>query len=404
MADVDNQIQILTSNADTQGDLAAVAQKLYDEGNFSQALKIYSDMLLYTSDSDIYVKMGNCFEKLDKNLTAIEYWNKAIDIDPMNSNALINIGNYYFKKNKTETAIGYWLASLVAMPEEPTANLNLAVAYTLKKMNLESFIYYEKYLKYAQNRSNEKYIKIQKQIERNKKLSNDYLKLGVQYQGSGDSLSALKCYKRASKYCPVFSKSYLNIGSLYYTDKNYEEAVKYWLKASYLDPNYKKILSNLALSYDILQEYDYAYCYYTRYGRQVINNMTEYNKVVGRCHKIKPVLNANPYLIKRHLNLAKDAFADCDYFNAITEFTNYIILAPEEQENYGDFILKIESYLHPEQTMIKNCMAKGEKYFDERNFKEAAPYFSRVLILSQSGTLEYSDAKRRLEICLQRSS
>ena len=162
MAETDNQIQILTNNADTQGDLAAAAQKFYDEGNFSQALKIYTDMLLYASDSDVYVKMGNCFEKLDKHLTAVEYWNKAVEIDPMNSNALINIGNYYYKKNNIETAIGYWLASLVAMPEEPTANLNLAVAYTLKKMNLESFIYYEKYLKYAQNRSSEKYIKIQK--------------------------------------------------------------------------------------------------------------------------------------------------------------------------------------------------------------------------------------------------
>ena len=35
---------------------------MYDEKKYDQALKIYSDMLLYSSNSDIYVKMGNCFE------------------------------------------------------------------------------------------------------------------------------------------------------------------------------------------------------------------------------------------------------------------------------------------------------------------------------------------------------
>lgn len=404
MTELQNSAHIITNNEDTQGDLAQVAKKLYDEGNYSQALKIYTDMLLYTSDSDIYVKMGNCFEKLEKSQTAIEYWNKAIDIDPMNSNAFINLGNFYYKKNKIETAIGYWLASLVSMPEEPTANLNLAVAYTLKKMNLEAFVYYEKYLKYAQDKSNEKYLQIKQKVERNKKLANDYLKLGVQYQTIKDGLSALKCYKRAVGYCPTFSKIHLNLGALYYTDKNYDEAIKHWTHAFYLDPHYTKILSNLALSYDILQQYDYAFCFYTRYGNLVMNNLNEYNKVLSRCQKIKPVLNANPYLVSRHLDYAKEAFANCDYHKALAEFVNYIILKPREQENYGDLIKKIETYLNPEKTIIASCQKIGREMLEARNFEEAQKYYARILVLSQSGSLEYTDAKRKLGVCLQRLS
>lgn len=404
MAELEAKAHIINNNEDTQGDLAVVAKKLYDEGDYSQALKIYTDMLLYTSDSDIYVKMGNCFEKMEKFQTALEYWNKAIDIDPLNSNAFINLGNYYYKKGNTDTAISYWLASLVSMPEEPTSNLNLAVAYTSKNMSLEAFIYYEKYLKYAQDKMNDKYLEIQKQVERNKKLANDYLKLGVQYQSAQDKLSALKCYKRASKYCPVFSKIHLNLGSLYYSDKNYQEAVKHWTKAHFLDPAYDKIISNLALSYDMLQQYDYAYCFYQRYGKLVISNANEYNKVISRCHKIKPVLNANPYLVSRHLDYAKEAFSNCNYFKALNEFTNYVILNPKEMENYGDLIKKIENYLNPEKNIISSCMLKGKKLVDDRKFEEATPYLARILVLAKNGSLEYNDAKRKLGVCLQRSS
>ena len=404
MPDIEAKSQIISTNEDTQGDLAIIDKKLYDEQNYEQALKVYSDMLLYTSDSELYVKMGNCFEKLDKGATAVEYWEKAIEVEPMNSNAFINLGNYYYKKNKIEKAISYWLASLLSMPEEPTSNLNLAIAYSLKNMQLEAFLYYDRYLKYAQDKTSEKYLTIKKKIEKNKKLGNDYLKLGVQYQNFGDKLSALKCYSRAVQYCPIFSKIHLNLGSLYYADKNYEEAVKYWATALYLDPYYPKILNNLAITYDILQKFDYAYCYYTRYNTLIVNNPVESDKITSRCHKIKPILNANPYLVANHIDHAKQAFAECDYFRALNEFKNYIILEPSEFDNYNEFIIKIEKYIHPEMAVIESCLMKGKKLIsEENNFSDAKQYYARVLVLAEQDSPEYTEAKKRLGICIQHS-
>ena len=402
MPDVDAQSHILSSNEDTSGDLAIVAKKLYDEKKYEQALKIYSDMLLYSADSDLYVKMGNCFDKMGKGQTAIEYWDKAIEVDSMNSNAYINFGNYYYKKNQIEKAIGYWLASLIPMPEEPTSNLNLAVAYTLKEMHMEAFFYYERYLKFAQDKNSNKYLSIQKKIERDKKLGNDYLKLGFQYQSNGDSISALKCYKRAAVYCPVFSKIHLNIGSLYYADKNYEEAVKYWTNALYIDSNYPKIINNLAISYDMMQKYDYAYCYYSRYSKFVANKQAEIDKITARCHKIKPFLNANPYLINNHLEIAEDAFSDCDYKRALNEYKNYVILNPEAQEDYIKLIIKIENYLNPDKGMIESCLFNGRKLLaNNSNYEEAKSYFARVMVLADSSSQEYKEAKGLLTLCLQ---
>lgn len=403
MDNLEAESHIINNNEDTQGDLAKIAQKFYDEKDYEKALKMYTEMLLYTTDSDLYVKMGNCLDKMGKSDTAIEYWQKAIDIDSSNSDAFINLGNHFYTKNKIEMAISNWLAALVSMPEEPTANLNLAVAYTLKQMPINAFKYYDRYLKYAQDKKSEKYKEIQHQIERNKKLANGYLKLGVQYQAKDDKLSALKCYKRASQYYPNYSKIHLNIGSLYFADKNYEEAAKYWTKAMYLDPTYPKTISNLGVCYDMLKQFDYAYCYYTIYSSAVINQPNEYAKVITRCHKIKPYLNENPLLAENHLIVAKNAFANCDYDKAICEFKNYVILKPQEQENYLEMIKKIEQFLNPERTMIDFCNDKGIKLMGQHKFKEAQKYFARILILANSGTVEYANARRKFGTCLQNS-
>ena len=405
MPDIDTGTHIISSNKNTTEDLAITAKKFYDEENYEQALKIYSDMLLYSTDSDLYVKMGNCFEKMNKSATAIEYWEKAIEVDSMNSNAFITLGNYYYKKNKLEKAISYWIASLNSMPEEPTSNLNLAVAYTMKGFHTEAFLYYDRYLKFAQDKTSEKYLSIKTKLDKNKKLGNDYLKLGVQYQSLGDNISAYKCYIRASKYCPIYSKIHLNLGSLYYMDKNYEEAIKYWTNALYLDPHYPKIINNLAISYDMLKKFDYAYCYYTRYSKYIANQALELEKITTRCNKIKPLLNANPYLITNHLELAKEAFAECNYFKALNEFKNYVILEPKEQISYMDLIIKIENYLFPDKKIIENCIKQGRKIMEQdEDFEKAKPYFARVMVIANQNTPEYNEAKSKLAICIQKSS
>ena len=403
MAEFNTETHIINNNADTESNLEQVAQKLYDQKNYEQALKIYSDMLLYSSNSDIYVKMGNCFDKLEKTDTAIEYWQKAVEVDPLNFKAYINLGNHSFSKNKIDKAITYWIASLLSMPEEPTSNLNLAIAYTMKEMPLEANIYFEKYLKYAQDKTSTKYKEVYTKIEKNKKLANDYLKLGVQYQTNQDHLSALKCYKRALLYYPVFSKIHLNLGSLYFQDKKYEEAVTHWTHAEYIDPNYPKTLCNMAIAFDMIKKFDYAYCYYTKYANLIMSELMEYEKVASRCYRLKPIINANPYWVTNHLEIAQKALENCEFRKALNEFKNYLILNPDDQEIYTDLVNKIENYINPEKNVIKMCSEQGKLCIGKNDYAKAKSYYARILVLADQGSLEYNEAKRRLGICLQHS-
>ena len=51
MDEINSQTYIIKTNENTHEELEAVAKKLYGEKKYDQALKIYSDMLLYTTDA-----------------------------------------------------------------------------------------------------------------------------------------------------------------------------------------------------------------------------------------------------------------------------------------------------------------------------------------------------------------
>ena len=383
-------------------DKITAADQFYKAKNYEQALNLYNELLAFHADSELYLKLGNCYDLLDKSQTALEYWQKAIDMDSMNSVAYFNIGNFHYKKNQFEKAILYWILSLIIVPEEPTTNLNLAVAYTFKRMHIETFHYYEKFLKYAQDKKSQKYIEVNEKITKNKKLGNNYLKLGIQYQLSNNYKMALDAYIKSISCCPLYSKSYLNIGSLYYMDKRYAEAVKYWRYAEILDPNYSKIISNLAVAYDLLQKYDYAYCYYQQYLSMAgLEAPNDYNKVVSRCQYLKPLVNANPHWIDKHLEQAKNSMANCDYRSAIIQLKNYSILNPDDKIKCNELSNKLNNYLHPEKSIISSNAQLGRESLAKNDFMSAKENYARILVLSESGSPEYNDAKRKLALCLQ---
>ncbi len=392
---------ILSDNVDIVENLSKVAEKFFLERDFEKALKVYNDLLLHTSDSELYVKMGTCYMELGKVSTALEYWEQAITRDAKNINAYIKLGNYFYKNKEREKAITYWIASLLVVPEEPITNLNLAITFAEKSMNFQAITYYEKYMKYAQDKSTDTYKQVTDLLIKNKKNANEYLKLGVNYQSINDITSAAKCYMKALSFYPNSSKANLNLGSLYFIDKNYAKAIKYWIKASYILPEYPKILNNLALAFDLSSKFDYAFCYYTRYSKHILQNKTEYDKVVSRCHKIKYFLNQNPHLIENHLTKANNAFSNCEYHKAMTEFENYIHLKPDERNYYTDIINKITSFINPEENILTACRQKAEELYKSNKFKSAAPYYARMMVLAEKNSGEFVYAKSRLSKCIE---
>lgn len=386
-------------NSDVEGSIISAATKHYVQGNYKEALKLFVSTITTNANSETYLNIGNCYYMMHEHPQAIEAWNKAISLDPKNSKAYTNLGNLYYKNEEIEKAISFWLVSLISKPEDENTNLNLAIAFNKKNMQFESIKYFEKYLKYAEDKSTKEYLEVKERIENCYKIANEYLTYGVQLQSNEEHEKAASCYFKSLANYPNLSKTNLNLGSIFFSNNNYELAIKYWKVAAQLDPNYDKMYSNLAISYDLLEQFDYAYCYYIRYSGYITNNKEEYNKVNRRIYKIKPLLIKNAKLIESHLKKAQQHLAESELYDAIEEFENYCILKPEEKNTYKDIIKKLKSYLNPEPSIIENCFEIGNQLINEKKYSEAKPYFWRIMNLSSQKHLEFSKARAKYSQC-----
>lgn len=395
-----NEIQYqIQNNSDVEGSVISGAKKHYASGNYREALKMLMEAITVNSDSDTYLDIGNCYYMLNDYKEAIEYWTRAIELNPKNSKAYANMGNLNYKNGQVEKAISYWLVALISRPEDGNTCLNLAIAFNQKMMRFESIKYFEKYLKYSDDKSSSEYAKVKNKIQYCFDVANQYLTLGAQLQSEGQDKKAAACYFKSLANYPNLSKTNLNLGSIFFSDKNLELAIKYWKIASHIDPNYDKIYSNLAISFDLMKQFDYAYCYYYRHMNFVIGDKEEYYKTNRRLQKIKPFLNENPDLVNKHLKLAEMHLANSEFDDAIDEFKNYSILNPEEHQKYKDIIKKLESYLNPEFSIIETCFEVGNNLMTQSRFAEAKPYFLRVMRLSSPQYLEFTKARAKYSQC-----
>lgn len=386
-------------NSDLEGNSISAAQNHYAQGNYKEALQLLLGIVHKSANADIFVDIGSCYYMLNNQKEALEYWNKAVNLDSKNAKAYTNIGNLHYKNEQIELAISFWLVALISKPEEANTCLNLAIAFDKKEMRFEAIKYFEKYIKYEENKSSPEYIKIKNKIQYCYDVANQYLTFGVQYQSEGNNEKAAACYFKSLANYPNLSKTSLNLGSIFFEDKNLDLAIKYWKEASHVDPNYDKIYSNLAISYDLMKKFDYAYCHYYLYMNFIISNKEEYYKINKRLLKIKPFLNKHPEAIEKHLELAKEHLANNQIYDAIDEFKFYSILKPEEKETYKAMISKLESYINPEKNIILNCFDIGNKLMLEGKFSEAKLYFRRIMVLSSPRYLEFSKARAKYSQC-----
>ena len=400
MDDEKKEIQYhVQNNSDVEGSVISAAKKNYANGNYREALKLLMEAINVNSDSNTYLDIGNCHYMLNDQKEAIEYWTRAIELNPKNSKAYANMGNLNYKNGQIEKAISYWLVALISRPEDGHTCLNLAIAFNQKMMRFESIKYFEKYIKYSEDKSSSEYAKVKNKIQYCFDVANQYLTFGAQLQSEGQDKKAAACYFKSLANYPNLSKTNLNLGSIFFSDKNLELAIKYWKIAAHIDPNYDKIYSNLAISFDLLKQFDYAYCYYYRHMNFIIGDKDEYYKTNRRLQKIKPFLNENPELVSKHLKLAEGHLANSEFYDAIDEFKNYSILNPEEHQKYKDIIKKLESYLNPELSIIESCFELGNNLLNQSRFSEAKPYFLRAMRLSSPQYLEFTKARAKYSQC-----
>ena len=383
----------IQDNSDLETKTLEAAKVHYNNGKYNEALKLYLGMLNTSISYKLYYEIGRCYYKLNDFLPAEEYFKKSIALESLKNSSYLYLGNIYYKRMDLKNAIENWAGAYANKPDDEAVCLNLATSYFSKGMKFQSVFYYEKYLKYAKEKGSS-YSTIKSSIDKCNEIGNDFLRKARQAISAKNNKTAIEYLTFAVKNLPVsFDINHL-LGEAYLEENDYMHALIYLKQALALDNKSLDVLQKLASVYINLGDFTAAYCTMRRLLPLVIHNQPEYLKTIKIIKALDNSFDNESYHGHRDWALTYDN--ENNYHMALIEYENCIILQDSLIEEYGERIERLKSYINPEERIIKVCLQKGSEFYNNRDFRTANRYFSKVLLMSNRNSQEYKLAKSRV--------
>ncbi|MFA5060514.1 MAG: tetratricopeptide repeat protein [Candidatus Omnitrophota bacterium] len=185
-----------------------------------------------------YFNLGYIYGEQGDLKTAIDFYKKALEINPQYAKALYNLANAYTDMELYNEAVNLYRRAIKIDPKNSDVYLGLGVAYTALGNHQEAVSCYKK------------------AIEVNPSNSNAYFNLAFSYETTGQIRDAIENYKKTTEIDPAHAEAYYNLGNLYVHLGMTETAVKNYEKAIEVSPEHLNALINLSIVYS--QEGEFA--------------------------------------------------------------------------------------------------------------------------------------------------
>jgi superkiller protein 3 len=196
---------------------------------------------------------------------AIEYYQKAIALDPNDASAYGNMGVAYGNLQDHREAIRCFRKVIAIDPNDAKAYSNMGVAYNGLKDYREAIRCYQKaveidpnYARAYYNMGNA-YVELQdyreaircyqKEIAIDPNKADAYYNMGVAYGNLQDHREAIRCYRKAVAIDPTLAYAYDNMGNAYHNLQDYREAIRSHQKAIAIDPTLANAYYNIGNTY-----------------------------------------------------------------------------------------------------------------------------------------------------------
>lgn len=203
------------------------ALKLYEQGNYQEALNIYlSDK---NPSEDILMNIGGCYYELQDYDKSIEYYNKALLKNPKNDRALLYIGGSYYSKGDTKKAVEYYKKALVLKPNDK----DIKEALNIANQNLGDDMLESALALYNEGKFNETFNMLNQILKLNPTSAYAYYYRALIYDEWKKYSQAIADYKKTISYMPELDTAYYSIAVDYDTLNDYTNA----------RANYQKFLS-----------------------------------------------------------------------------------------------------------------------------------------------------------------
>ena len=124
-------------------------------------------------------------------------------MEDFKNSSYLYLGNIYYKQKNLKNAIANWIRAYAYRPDDESVCLNLATSYFSKGMQFQSIFYYEKYLKYATDKTSSYYCEIKKSIDDFKRIGSDFYQKAVKAVSMDDNNTAVQALEYAVKNFPT---------------------------------------------------------------------------------------------------------------------------------------------------------------------------------------------------------
>lgn len=307
---------------------------------------------------EYYIKGREEFQKLNQKAfkRALEYYNKALEIDNNYALVLSDLAQMYGKwgnhrqrngqdfESYLQKSLEYGKKAVLIAPNIAESHRGLSVAYSKNNDLINAEIEIKKALELNPNDSESLFFlwkiknedenseHIKKAISINPSFAPSYNEIGLLFMKNKDYVKALEYFNKSISLNSGFSYSYLNLGNLYSELKNYDLAII----------NYQKAL-------EIDSEFYYVY---TFLGNAYQNS----NKIDKAIEYFNKAIQANPEFVHAYNNLGTALFIQKKFDDSILNYKKAISINPSFSTSYYNLGLVYE--------------AKGEKLKAMETYKE----------------------------------
>ena len=221
-------------------DLYDIGDRLYIEGKYEDAIKYFEKSLENEEDKNSSLNyIGCCYIKLERYEEALRVFDEVLE-SRLWERPLFNKGRVYLKLGEYSEALACFNRALMVNPDESDVSYYLGVYYD-KIGNYEtSKYYYEEAIKIEYNDS-EYHLNLAVACFRTK----DYNRA---LEESDISISLDDSSSNANAYC---NKAYI-----LYRLKRYKDSLETYLKAINMIPSDTEVMNMIANCYSDLKEYD----------------------------------------------------------------------------------------------------------------------------------------------------
>ena len=383
----------IADNSDMEEKKLEAARNHYMSGDYQSALRLYMSLINTSISYKLYHRIGKCYYKMGDMQQAEEYFLKSIGLEKGENPSYIYLGNLNYKKENLKKAIYYWVCAFAYKPEDENVCLNLATSYFSCGMKFQSIFYYEKYLKYANEKGNS-YSAVKKSLDEYTKIGNDFLQKAKLSISRKDYKGAIEFLTFAYKNIPTSYEINLLLGTAYLAENDNMHSMIYLKQAYCINPTSVEVLQMLTSVFINLGDYTAAYCTLQRILPLVINNQEEYLNTIKVIKELNSTFDEQSYI--GHKEWGDNYFRENNYHFALFEYENCTLLSDNMKEELKEKIDRIKLFINPEAYIIKTSMEKGNKLYKDGNLKAAQKYFTKVIQLSDSESAEYKLAKSRV--------